>query len=50
MGLLKTVFEVNLGLFGKKTPDGYVVDSALMRVVLMSSQPESPHITPLRYS
>ncbi len=22
MGLLKTVFEVNLGLFGKKTPDG----------------------------
>lgn len=24
MGLLKTVFEVNLGLFGKKTPDGYV--------------------------
>ena len=25
MGLLKTVFEVNLGLFGKKTPDGYVI-------------------------
>lgn len=24
MGLLKTVFEVNLGLFGKKTPDGHV--------------------------
>ena len=24
MGLLKTVFEVNLSLFGKKTPDGYV--------------------------
>ena len=24
MGLLKTVFEVNLGLFGKKTIDGYV--------------------------
>lgn len=24
MGLLKTVFEVNLGLFGKKTADGYV--------------------------
>ena len=23
MGLLKTVFEVNLGLFGKRTPDGY---------------------------
>jgi protein SEY1 len=23
MGLLKTVFEVNLGLFGKKTADGY---------------------------
>lgn len=23
MGLLKTVFEVNLGLFGKKAPDGY---------------------------
>ncbi len=25
MGLLKTVFEVNLGLFGKKAQDGYVV-------------------------
>lgn len=24
MGLLKTVFEVNLGLFGKKALDGYV--------------------------
>lgn len=24
MGLLKTVFEVNLGLFGKKAQDGYV--------------------------
>ena len=24
MGLLKTVFEVNLGLFGKKTADGFV--------------------------
>jgi hypothetical protein len=24
MGLLKTVFEVNLGLFGKKSTDGYV--------------------------
>jgi hypothetical protein len=24
MGLLKTVFEVNLGLFGKKAKDGYV--------------------------
>lgn len=24
MGLLKTVFEVNLGLFGKKSQDGYV--------------------------
>lgn len=24
MGLLKTVFEVNLGLFGKKNPDGCV--------------------------
>ena len=24
MGLLKTVFEVNLGLFGKKTADGCV--------------------------
>ena len=24
MGLLKTVFEVNLSLFGKKTPDGCV--------------------------
>ena len=24
MGLLKTVFEVNLGLFGKKNPDGWV--------------------------
>ena len=23
MGLLKTVFEVNLGLFGKKAQDGY---------------------------
>lgn len=23
MGLLKTVFEVNLGLFGKKPQDGY---------------------------
>lgn len=26
MGLLKTVFEVNLGLFGKKPTDGYVLD------------------------
>jgi Root hair defective 3 GTP-binding protein (RHD3) len=26
MGLLKTVFEVNLGLFGKKSTDGYVPD------------------------
>ena len=25
MGLLKTVFEVNLGLFGKKTADGYAM-------------------------
>lgn len=24
MGLLKTVFEVNLGLFGKKAKDGFV--------------------------
>jgi hypothetical protein len=24
MGLLKTVFEVNLGLFGKPAADGYV--------------------------
>jgi len=24
MGILKTVFEVNLGLFGKKAKDGYV--------------------------
>ena len=24
MGLLKTVFEVNLGLFGKKAVDGYL--------------------------
>ena len=27
MGLLKTVFEVNLGLFGKKANDGCVVAS-----------------------
>jgi len=25
MGLLKTVFEVNLGLFGKKSQERYVV-------------------------
>ena len=25
MGLLKTVFEVNLGLFGKPAADGYIL-------------------------
>jgi hypothetical protein len=30
MSLLKTVFEVNLGLFGKKSLDGYVVTSAML--------------------
>ena len=29
MGLLKTVFEVNLGLFGKKAQDGCVIASSL---------------------
>ena len=29
MGLLKTVFEVNLGLFGKKSTDGYVLNRFL---------------------
>jgi hypothetical protein len=30
MSLLKTVFEVNLGLFGKKSLDGYVVTFAML--------------------
>lgn len=30
MGLLKTVFEVNLGLFGKKTADGSVYQSVVL--------------------
>lgn len=32
MGLLKTVFEVNLGLFGKKTADGFVPTGATLDV------------------
>lgn len=30
MGLLKTVFEVNLGLFGKRAQDGYVLHVELI--------------------
>ncbi|KAH9892645.1 root hair defective 3 GTP-binding protein [Cubamyces lactineus] len=33
MGLLKTVFEVNLGLFGKKTPDGRNQRTLLLFVI-----------------
>ncbi|THH02273.1 hypothetical protein EW026_g591 [Hermanssonia centrifuga] len=33
MGLLKTVFEVNLGLFGKKTPDGRNSRTLLLFVI-----------------
>ncbi|KIP06964.1 hypothetical protein PHLGIDRAFT_90150 [Phlebiopsis gigantea 11061_1 CR5-6] len=33
MGLLKTVFEVNLGLFGKKTPDGRNPRTLLLFVI-----------------
>ncbi|KAI0358523.1 root hair defective 3 GTP-binding protein [Trametes cingulata] len=33
MGLLKTVFEVNLGLFGKKTPDGRNQRTMLLFVI-----------------
>lgn len=32
MGLLKTVFEVNLGLFGKKAADGFVLISPSLSV------------------
>ncbi|TFY72144.1 hypothetical protein EVG20_g862 [Dentipellis fragilis] len=38
MGLLKTVFEVNLGLFGKKTPDRQV-DSVLVAKVASDGVP-----------
>ena len=31
MSLLKTVFEVNLGLFGKKSLDGYVVGTDVLK-------------------
>ncbi|KAH8093879.1 RHD3/Sey1 [Cristinia sonorae] len=33
MGLLKTVFEVNLGLFGKQTPDGRTQRTLLLFVI-----------------
>ena len=32
MGLLKTVFEVNLGLFGKRSPDKCVVALSFLLV------------------
>lgn len=39
MGLLKTVFEVNLGLFGKKSQDGYGHSYSIDRYVwLISSE------------
>lgn len=35
MGLLKTVFEVNLGLFGKKAKDGYVALNSTIELWLI---------------
>lgn len=51
MGLLKTVFEVNLGLFGKKTPDGYVFDYSCVACThaYPLEQPEPAYITALRH-
>lgn len=40
MGLLKTVFEVNLGLFGKRNQAGYVLMVSLFEQSLLPRQNE----------
>ena len=45
MGLLKTVFEVNLGLFGKKAKDGYVALNSTFEprlIILFLAQVDEP--------
>jgi hypothetical protein len=50
MGLLKTVFEVNLGLFGKKAVDGLVYPPIYLYISLILSQNEMPYPPPLCHS
>ena len=51
MGLLKTVFEVNLGLFGKPAADGYVLP-LILRCLFVNggTQDASKNSLTLRHS
>ena len=49
MSLLKTVFEVNLGLFGKKQMDGYVDINIAQQFGIIIS-PQWTHAPPFRHS